>query len=204
MERHTKITSSPVTPYSVLDIGHWWLRYSRCQRCLSRLVLRSAETPLVKGTVIFTWKIFVGWRHHLNFNKNWYLYSWMYELQNGIQFETIRTSNAAKGDFKNSDYPSIYIAVLLGVHVFDCDVTGVPCEGAVCECDHYLLFGILLCQCTKTYMHLWNWKQPSLTIFSQFLTRCLNWLSFHKTIKYSNSRHPFWKISHSLPIAHVK
>ena len=39
----------------------------------------------------------------------------MYELQNGIQFETIPTSNAENGDFKNSDYPSIYIAVLLGV-----------------------------------------------------------------------------------------
>ena len=69
----------------------------------------------------------------------------MYELQNGIQFETIPTSNAAK----NSDYTSIYIAVLLGVHVFDCDVPGVPCEGAVCQCDQYLHFGILLCQCTK-------------------------------------------------------
>ena len=39
---------------------------SRCQRCLSRLVPRSAETPLVKGTVIFTWKIFGSWRHCLN------------------------------------------------------------------------------------------------------------------------------------------
>ena len=73
----------------------------------------------------------------------------MYELQNSIQFETIPTSNAENGDFKNSDYQSIYIAVLLGVHVFDCDVTGFPCEGAVCQCDHYLHFGILLCQCTK-------------------------------------------------------
>ena len=71
----------------------------------------------------------------------------MYELENGIQFETIPTSNAENGDFKNSDYPSIYIAVLLGVRVFDCDVTGVPCEGAVCQCDHYLHFayGIGFC-----------------------------------------------------------
>ena len=66
-----------------------------------------------------------------------------------MQFETIPTSNAEKGDLKNSDFSSIYIAVLLVVHVFDCDVMGVPCEGAVCECDHYLHFGILLCQCTK-------------------------------------------------------
>ena len=42
---------------------------SRCQRCLSRLVPRSAETPLVKGTVIFMWKIFVGWRHCLNVSR---------------------------------------------------------------------------------------------------------------------------------------
>ena len=41
-------------------------QHSRCQRCLSRLVPRSAETPLVKGTVIFTWKIFGSWRHCLN------------------------------------------------------------------------------------------------------------------------------------------
>ena len=54
----------------------------------------------------------------------------MYELKNGIQFETIPTSNAENGDFKNSDYPSIYIPVLLAVHVFDCDVMCVPCEGA--------------------------------------------------------------------------
>ena len=78
------------------------------------------------------------------------LYFLMYELQNGIQFETIPTSNAEMATLKTATtYPSIYIAVLLGVHVFDCDVTGVPCEGAVCQCDHYLHFGILLCQCTK-------------------------------------------------------
>ena len=51
----------------------------------------------------------------------------MTELQNGLQFETIPISNAENGDFKNSDYPSIYIAVLLGVHEFDCDV----CSGMV-------------------------------------------------------------------------
>ena len=42
------------------------------------------------------------------------------------------------------------------------------------------------------------------TILWLYFHSCLNWLSFHKTIKYSNSRHTFWKISHSLPIAHVK
>ena len=68
----------------------------------------------------------------------------MYELKNGIQFETIPTSNT-KGDFQNSDYSSIYIAVLLAVHVFDCDVMCVPCEGAVGECDHYLKYAFCCC-----------------------------------------------------------
>ena len=69
----------------------------------------------------------------------------MYELKNGIQFETIPTSNTEKGDFRNSDYSSIYIAVLLAVHVFDCDVMCIPCEGAVGECDHYLKFAFCCC-----------------------------------------------------------
>ena len=42
---------------------------SRCQRCLSRIVPHSAETLLVKGTVIFMWTIFVGWRHCLNVSR---------------------------------------------------------------------------------------------------------------------------------------
>ena len=69
----------------------------------------------------------------------WSPYSWLHNLQNGIQLETIPTSNTANGDFKH-DYPSMYITVLLAVHVFYCDVTGDPCGGAMCECDHYLKF----------------------------------------------------------------
>ena len=98
----------------------------------------------------------------------------MYELQNGIQFETIPTSNAEKADFKNCDYPSIYIAVLLGVHVFDCDVTGVPCEGAVCTCDHCLHFGILLCQYTQ--MH----KNTGICIY--VTEHNILWLYFHSSL----------------------
>ena len=92
----------------------------------------------------------------------------MYELQNGIQFETIPTSNA---DFNNSDYPSIYIAVLLGVHVFDCDVTGVPCEGAVCQCDHYLHFGISIVP-----MH----KNTGIRIY--VTENNILWLYFHSSL----------------------
>ena len=61
---------------AILSRGRWvnkqgfsYSHPSRCQRCLSRLVPRSAETPLVKGTVIFMWKIFVGWRHCLNVSR---------------------------------------------------------------------------------------------------------------------------------------
>ena len=48
----------------------------------------------------------------------------MYNPQNGIQFETIPTSNTGIGEFKHNDYPSVNIAVL-AVHVFDYDVMGV-------------------------------------------------------------------------------
>ena len=62
----------------------------------------------------------------------------MYNPQHGIYSETMLTSNTANEDFEQRDNPSIYLSVLLAVHVFDCDVTEVHCEGAVCECDHYL------------------------------------------------------------------
>ena len=70
----------------------------------------------------------------------------MYELQNGIQFETIPTSNAENGDFKNSDYPSIYIAVLLGVHVFDCDVTEFLARE---QCVSMIIIYILVFYCAN-------------------------------------------------------
>ena len=85
----------------------------------------------------------------------------MHELQNGIQFETIPNSNA-----ENGDYPSIYIAVLLGVHVFDCDVTGFIARE---QCVSVIIIYILVFYCANAQkywnMHLCNWKQHSLTIF---------------------------------------
>ena len=77
---------------------------------------------------------------HINFNKNWPPYSWVHNIKNGIQFESIPISNTENGDFKHSDYPPVYIDVLLALHVFDCDVMGVPCEGVVCEYDRYSKF----------------------------------------------------------------
>ena len=57
-------------------------------------------------------------------------------VKNGIQFQTIPSSNTKNGDLKY--YRSIYIAVLLAVQV--CDVKGFPCKRPVCECDNYLNF----------------------------------------------------------------
>ena len=50
-------------------------------------------------------------------------------------------------DFKHRDYLSIYIAVHLAVYVFDCNVTGVPCEGVWMW--SLLKICISLCQWTK-------------------------------------------------------
>ena len=60
----------------------------------------------------------------------------MYELQNGIQFETIPTTNAENGDFKNSDYLSIHTAPSVRSlwRVRSVDVaTESPSQGSVCK-----------------------------------------------------------------------
>ena len=93
--------------------------------------------------------------------------------QNGIQFETILISNAENGDFKHIEYPFVYKSVLLDVHVFDCDVTGVPCKGAVCECDQHLKF-VLYCANNKKYYEYRFRKQSSPTWFSQCLSHYLS------------------------------
>ena len=54
----------------------------------------------------------------------------MDDLQNGIELEAFPTSNTKNGEFKQSDYPSIYITILLAQQVFDCDVTGFCLQGS--------------------------------------------------------------------------
>ena len=84
---------------------------------------------------------------HNDFNKKkWPLYSWMYNLQNGIQFETIPTSKTKTATL-NTGTRSIFIAVHLAVYVFDCNITGVPCEGVWMW--SLLKICISLCQWTK-------------------------------------------------------
>ena len=71
-----------------------------------------------------------------------------------------------KDDFKHCNDPSIYIAVFLATHVFDCDLTGVPCEEAVCKCDHCWKF-VFHCANGQKCLDIchWNWKQLSPTWF---------------------------------------
>ena len=133
------------------------LRY----RCCKVQSFSRGEFSAVDGTAYM----------HIGCNRNWSPYSRMYKLQNDIEFETITTSNTEHGNFEHNDYPSIYIAVLLAVHVFDCDVAEDPCEGAVCECDNYSKF-TFYCANEQKYrvLRLWNWKQRPRTWFSQFIS----------------------------------
>ena len=101
--------------------------------------------------------------------KNYPPYSWMHSLQNGIQCKTIPTSNTENYYFKHSDYLSIYIVVLLAEHVFDCDITEVTCNGAVCECDHHLKF---VFYCTN---------DKNIGIYVDETENNVHWLEFHSS-----------------------
>ena len=142
---------------------------------------------------------------HIDFNKNLPPYFSMYNLQYGIQFETVLISNTENGNFKHSDYQAIYITVFLTVNVFDCDITRVHCEGTVCECDHYLKF-VLYCSNEINILGYISTKLKTMFFYLIFLVLfTLPFvLSFYKTIKYLNSYKTFSKISHSLPTAHIK
>ena len=121
-----------------------------------------------------------------DFDKNWLPYSWIYNLQNGLELRTIPVSYMGNGDFKHSDYLSIYIAVLLAVHVFDCDVTGVPCEEVACECDHHLIFLTQLSKNIPEYTSMKRKTRLRKLIFIVPFTLSF-WISFCYTIKYLNS-----------------
>ena len=55
-----------------------------------------------------------------------------------IKNDLYKMAYTENGNFKHHGDQSIYITELLFVHMFDCDVTVIPCEGAVYECDQYL------------------------------------------------------------------
>ena len=78
----------------------------------------------------------------------------MCNLQNGMQFETIISSDIENGDFKHKHYRSICIAVLLAVHVFDCDVTGDSGERATLQCYHLWIFYSIAPMNTKCRMNI--------------------------------------------------
>ena len=91
---------------------------------------------------------------HIDFNKKnglrnlgCLIYKTAYSLR---QF--LPPDNAENGDIKHSDFWFINMAALLAVHVFVCDVTGVPCGGRGCEYDNHLKF-VLYCTGEPKYMY---------------------------------------------------
>ena len=97
---------------------------NRCQRSFSQAGDESFSRDFF-STVDDTAYVYT------DFNKEWAPYFFLYNLENGILLETISNANTENNYFKYGDYPSIYIALFLTVHVFGCDVTGVPCEGGL-------------------------------------------------------------------------
>ena len=111
-------------------------------------------------------------------------------------------SNAEHGNFRHSDYLSIYIAVLLAVQVFDCDVK--PWEGVVYGRDHYLNYlnsGTSINKWnTGVYIHETGNNALGLNFTIPFAKSF--WLSFSWTRKFSPAY--CQNLSHSLLIGHIK
>ena len=121
----------------------------------------------------------------------------MYELQNGIQFETIPTSNAENGDFKNSDYLSIHTApsVRSFWRVRSVDVaTESPSQGSVCKRLIQMIFLFLRLPGAITarwklncrYWLFWKWSPERL--YQQWKT------TWDYLLAWSSSRKIFWLI----------
>ena len=108
--------------------------------------------------------------------KNCPSYSGEYNLQNGIQFGKMPIPNTENGDFKGIEYPSIYIAVLLAVHVFDCDITGVPCNATII----WNLYSIATMKNKIPGYIFMKLKTTFWTYISQFLSQCLSDYRFLK------------------------
>ena len=76
---------------------------------------------------------------HNDFNKKkWPLYTWMYNLQNCIQFETIPTSKTKTATL-NTGTTCLFIS--LCISLCTCLIaTSQEFLARECECDHYLKF----------------------------------------------------------------
>ena len=177
-----------------INLGRLWVRFSRCQRCLSRLVpslgwdtvgekyghfyvenlRRVTALPKCKSISIKISLCIIGC---LNYRTAYSLKQFLPPMP---KMATLKTATTR-----------LFTSVCTCLFVTSREFLARD------QCVNMIIIYILVFYCAnaKKYwdMHLCNWKQHSLTIFSQFLTRCLNGLSFHKTIHYSNSRHTFWK-----------
>ena len=69
----------------------------------------------------------------------------------------------------------ILLHMLLAVRLFDCDTTGVPFEGVLCECDRYLKF--VFC-CNN------EWKNTSIYVY-EFKNNILDFIcTIHFTMSF--------------------
>ena len=131
---------------------------------------------------------------HTDCNEIWPSYSWMYNLQNSIQFETISTSNTKKNNLKHGNCLSIYIAVLHAVGVLIVTSQEFLLRE---QCVNVIIIWNLYSNVpmnTKIlgYMFIKLKTMFSDIIFTVPLTLSF-WLSFYKTIKYLNSCNMFSK-----------
>ena len=132
---------------------------------------------------------------HIDFNKKWPSYSVVYNLNKWHTFWDNPYPNTENGDFKHSEYPSIYIAGLLAVHVFDYDVTGVPCEGEVCECDRCLGFIFYCASEHKIPGYVYETENNVLRLDFHSSFHIVFMTIVYRTIEYLNSRNAFPKIN---------
>ena len=104
-------------------------------------VSRSAGKSLVQDYIFLCGWIFGIWQNCLN--KHQFQYNLVYVFLDVLftRQHTVWNSPCLqyrKADFKYDVFASIYIAVPLAAHVFECDVTGVPWKGAVWEWDNII------------------------------------------------------------------
>ena len=127
----------------------------------------------------------------------------MYNLQNGIQFETNPTPNTGNGDFKNSNYPSIYIAVLLAVHVVDGDFP--VREQCVNIIILWILYSAVTMKDNNRNIYVYGNENNSLRLYfhDSFDNTSLILVSLDYRV-FEFAAHVFQKVKHSLSIAHVK
>ena len=157
-------------------------------QCVTRVhtlfyFLQDKANPQMKlKTIIFT--------YHPHISFAWFTFCWWhpFQLKNGFYILGYIIYKRAY-NLKQSPPPMpktvtwntvtpclcILLHMLLAVHLFDCDTTGVPFEGVLCECDRYLKF--VFC-CNN------EWKNTSIYIY-EFENNILDFIcTIHFTMSF--------------------